>query len=233
MSALQSNNPYGPKISKGNFAEYIRQIIRVSPEDVIADARAAGLMVNSVNDFRSSSPGAHHMVDQLTNHYVNQAAKWCAFSGATSGVGGVVTAITLGVADFIHVAGRLYRLCLRLAILNGFDPRDPIHREAIEEIYLASLDFDATEKFILRGFLGRPAAKAGRLRASVNYVRLIIAVGRKLWARRLAFRVTSRFFPVVGATVGAGSNYYFAKRVGRKMSENLQRIGPITHDSRD
>jgi hypothetical protein len=124
MSALQSNNPYGAKTSKGNFVEYIREIIRVSPEDVIADARAAGLTVNSVDDFRSSSPGAHRMVDQLTNHYVNQAAKWCAFSGATSGVGGVVTAITLGVADFIHVAGRLYRLCLRLAILNGFDPRD-------------------------------------------------------------------------------------------------------------
>jgi hypothetical protein len=233
MSALQSNNPYGVKTSKGNSVEYIREIIRVSPEDVIADARAAGLMViNSVDDFRSCSPGAHHMVDQLTNHYVNQAAKWCACSGATSGVGGVVTAITLGLADFIHVAGRLYRLCLRLAILNGFDPRDPIQREAIEEIYLASLDFDATEKFILRGFLGRPAAKAGRLRASVNYARLIIAVGRKLWARRLAFRAASRFFPLFGATIGAGSNYYFAKRVGRKMSENLQRIA-YTHDSRD
>jgi hypothetical protein len=148
-------------------------------------------------------------------------------------VGGVVTAITLGVVDFIHVAGRLYRLCLRLAILNGIDPGDPIYREAIEEIYLSSLDFDATEKFVLRGFLGRPTSKPGRLSACVNYARLIIAVGRKLWARRLAFRVTSRFFPVFGATVGAGSNYRFAKRVGRKMSENLQRIGPLTHDSRD
>jgi hypothetical protein len=233
VSSLQSNNQYGAKTSKGKFAEYVRQMIRVSPEDVIAEARATNLIVTSIDDFRSLSPEGNRKVAQLTNHYVDQAAKWCAFSGATSGVGGVVTAITLGVADFIHVAGRLYRLCLRLAILNGFDPRDPIHREAIEEIYLSSLDFDATEKFILRGFLGRSAAKPGRLRASVNYARLIIAVGRKLWARRLASRVTSRFFPVVGATVGAGSNYYFAKRVGRKMSENLQRIGRITHDSRD
>jgi hypothetical protein len=47
--------------------------------------------------------------------------------------GEVLTAITLGAADFIHVAGRLYRLCLRLAILNGFNPRDPVQRERIEE----------------------------------------------------------------------------------------------------
>jgi len=233
MSALQSNNPYTAKTPRGNFAEYIREIIRVSPEDVIADARDAGLMVDSVDDFISLSRERHRIVDQLTSRYINQAAKWCAFSGATSGVGGVVTAITFGVADFIHVAGRLYRLSLRLAILNGLDPRDSIHREAIEEIYLSSLNFDPTETFILRGFLGRPAAKAGRLRASVNYVRFIIAVGRKLWARRLASRVTSRFFPLFGATVGAGSNYHFAKRVGRKLSENLQRIDPLTHQSRD
>ncbi len=230
---MQSNNPYSTKTPRGNFVEYIREIIRVSPEDVMADARNAGLMVNSVDDFRSLSPEAHHMVDQLTHHYINQAAKWCAFSGATSGVGGVVTATTLGMVDFIHVAGRLYRLSLRLAILNGSDPKDPIYREAIDEIYLSSLDFDATENFVLRGFLGRPAAKPGRLRASVNYARFIIAVGRKLWVRRLASRLTSRFFPLIGATVGAGSNYHFAKRVGTRMSENLQRIGPITHDSRD
>jgi hypothetical protein len=64
MSALQSNNPYGAKTPKGNFAEHILEMIRVSPEDVIADARAAGLMVNSVDDFRSLSPEAHRIVDQ-------------------------------------------------------------------------------------------------------------------------------------------------------------------------
>ena len=87
MSALQSNNPYSTKTPRGNFAEYIREIIRVSPEDVIADARNAGLMVDSVDDFRSLPREAHRMVDQLTNHYINQAANWCAFSGATSGGG--------------------------------------------------------------------------------------------------------------------------------------------------
>ena len=185
---MQSNNPYGAKTPEGNFAEYIREIIRVSPEDVIADARDAGLMVNTVDDFRSLSPEAHRMVDQLTNHYVNQAARWCTFSGATSGVGGVVTAITFGVADFIHVAGRLYRLCLRLAILNGFDPRDPIYREAIDETYLSSLDFDATEKFVLRRFLGRSAAKPGRLRASLNYARLIIASGTEIMGQTFSLQ---------------------------------------------
>jgi hypothetical protein len=230
---LQSNNAYGAKTPRSSFADHIRETIRVSPEDVITDARDAGLMVNSVDEFRSLSPEERRTVDRLANHYVNQAAKWCAFSGATSGVGGALTAITLGVADFIHVAARLYRLCLRLAILNGFDPRDPIHREEIEEVYLSSLDFDATEKLILRGFLGRPDAKRGSLSASINYAKLIIAVGRKLWVRRLASRVTSRFFPLFGATVGAGSNYYFARRVGRKMSENLQLIGRIAYGSRD
>lgn len=230
---MHSRNPYEAKTSGGGLVESIRDAIRVSPADVIAEARNAGLMVSNVNDFQSLSREERRTVERLMDDYVNQAAKWCAFSGATSGVGGFLTTITLGVADFIHVAGRLYRLCLRLAILNGLDPGDPVHREGMEEIYLSSLGFDTTEEFVLRGFLGRSTAKPGSLRASVSYVKLVIAVGRKLWARRLASRVTSRFFPLFGATVGAGSNYYFVKRVGRRMRENLQRAGPIPHDTQD
>jgi hypothetical protein len=207
-----------------NLSEYIRAAIEVSPEEVIADARGAGLAVNSVDDFRSLTAEERVIIGRLMDDYVKQAAKWCAFSGATSGVGGVLTAITLGAADFIHVAGRLYRLCLRLAILSGFDPRDPVQRERIEEIYLSSLGFDPTKEFVLGQFLGRSTTKPGSLSASISYTKLIIAVGRRLWARRLMSRVSSRFVPLFGGTVGAGANYYFARRAGRKMKENFQRI---------
>jgi hypothetical protein len=140
-------------------------------------------------------------------------------------MGGALTAVALGAADFIHIAGRLYGLCLRLAILNGLDPRELAHREQIEEIYLSSLGFDSDKEFILTQFLGRSTAKPGSLSSSISYTKLIIAVGRKLWARRLASRITSRFLPLFGASVGAGSNYFFAKRAGRRMKEKLQRAG--------
>jgi hypothetical protein len=71
MSTLQSNNPYSTKTHRRNFAEYIREMIRISPEDVIADARNVGLMVDSVDGFRSLSRQRRRMVDQLTNHYIN------------------------------------------------------------------------------------------------------------------------------------------------------------------
>jgi hypothetical protein len=221
---LQLNNPYRPRTPWDNLSGYIRGAIEVSPEGVMADAWGAGLAISSIDDFRSLASEERVIADWLANDYVKEAAKWCAFSGVTSGVGGVLTAITLGAADFIHVAGRLYRLCVRLAILNGLDPRDPVDRVQIEEVYLSSLGFDPTEKFILGQFLGRSTTKPGSLSASISYTKLIIAVGRKLWARRLVSRVTGRFLPLFGATVGAGANYYFARRAGRKMRENFQRI---------
>lgn len=221
---MRLNNLSRPKASWNNFTGYVRGAIDVSPEEVIADARTAGVAVSSIDEFRSLTPEERSIVDRLADYYVKQAAKWCAFSGATSGIGGVLTAVTLGAADFIHIAGRLYRLDLRLAILNGLDPKDPASREQIEEVYLSSLGFDPTREFILGHFLGRSAARPGSLSASMSYTKFIIAVGRKLWARRLASRVTGRFLPLFGATVGAGSNYFFAKRAGGKMKEKLQRV---------
>jgi hypothetical protein len=223
---LRLNNAYWSKASWDNLTGYIRRTIEISPEEVIADARNAAIAVSSVDEFRSLTPQERVIIDQLMSHYVNQAAKWCAFTGATSGVGGVVTAVTLGAADFIHIAGRLYRLCLRLAILYGFDPGNPVHRDQIEEIYLSSLGLDHTKEFILGRFLGRSTARPGTLSSSLSYTKLIIAVGRKLWARRLTSRITGRFLPLFGATVGAGSNYLFAKKAGRRMKENFQRISP-------
>lgn len=220
---MQLNNPYRSNPRRNAVARHIWEAIEVSPEEVIADAWGAGLGVSGIDDFRNLTVKEQVIADRLAAGYVQQAAKWCAFSGATSGVGGALTALTLGAADFIHVAGRLYRLCLRLAILNGFDPRDPLHREQIEEIYLTSLGFDPTREFILGQLLGRSTIKTGSLSASIYYTKLIIAVGRRLWARRLMSRVTSRFLPLFGATAGAGANYFFAKRAGRRMKENFQR----------
>lgn len=225
---MRLNNAYRSKAPWDNLTDYIRRTVEVSSEEVITDARNASVAVSSIDEFRSLTPEERVIIDKLMSYYVNQAAKWCAFSGATSGVGGVITAVTLGTADFIHIAGHLYRLCLRLAILHGFDPGDPAHREQIEEIYLSSLGFDPTKEFILGRFLGRSTTRPGTLSASISYTKLIIAVGRKLWARRLTSRITGRFLPLFGATVGAGSNYLFAKKAGRRMKENFQGDSPYT-----
>jgi hypothetical protein len=219
------NSPYQSKAPWGNLTGYVRTIIEVSTEEVMADARAAGVAVSNIDEFRSLTPQERIIINRLADYYVKQTAKWCAFGGATSGIGGALTAMMLGAADFIHIAGRLYRLCLRLAILNSLDPRDLTHREQIEEIYLSSLGFDPNKEFILRQFVGRSTARPGSLSASISYTTLIIAVGRKLWARRLTSRITGRFLPLFGAGVGAGSNYLFAKRAGSRMKDNFQRVG--------
>lgn len=128
---MRFNNQYRSKISWDNLTGYIGRVIEVSPEEVIADARSAGLFISSIDEFRSATPEERAIIGRLAYYFVNQAAKWCTFGGATSGMGGPLTAVALGAADFIHIAGRLYRLCLRLAILNGLDPREPAHQEQI------------------------------------------------------------------------------------------------------
>jgi hypothetical protein len=62
---LRLNNLYRPKIPRDNLRGYIRRVIEVSPEEVIADARSAGLLVSSIDEFRSMTPEERAIIGRL------------------------------------------------------------------------------------------------------------------------------------------------------------------------
>jgi EcsC protein family len=115
------------------------------------------------------------------------------------------------------MAAQLYRLCQRLAILNGFDLENPLQRERAEEIYLLALGFDAAAQAVLKQQLGRAASIAGKRGAYSNYIlRLIILVAEKLGAK-ITTKQAAKFVPVVGGVFGATLNYTFARGAANKM----------------
>ena len=110
-------------------------ILDIDQEGVFRDARSAGLQVVHIDDFRNQTQN-YWRIEDIMHHYVGLAARYSAISGASAGVGGPVTAITLGGVDILNMAAQLYRLSQRLAILNGLDPENPIQKEKTQEIYL-------------------------------------------------------------------------------------------------
>lgn len=193
-------------------------ILNVDPEGVLRDARAAGLEVTRVEDFRDQAHN-YWRIEDLMHEYGGRTARFSAASGATSGVGGVVTAVTLGSADIAHMAAQLYRLCQRLAILNGFDPENSLQRDRAQEIYFLALGFDTAAQVVLRQQLGRAANIAGKRGAYSNYIiRLIVFVAGKLGPQISSIQA-AKFIPLVGGVFGATINYTFARRAANKMME--------------
>lgn len=201
---------------KSFFKKLKKIVLDIDPEGVFKDARAAGLKVNKVEDFRHQAHN-YWRIEDLMRQYARRAARFSAAGGATSGIGGAPTAITLGSADIAHMAAQLYWLCQRLAILNGFDPENPLQRERTMEIYLLALGFDTAAQAALKQQLGRAANIAGKSGAYSNYIlRLIIFVAKKLGVR-LTSKQAAQYVPVVGGVFGATLNYSFARGATDKM----------------
>lgn len=191
-------------------------ILDVDPEEVLKDARAAGLKVTKIEDFRDQAHN-YWRIEDLMRQYARRAARFSAVGGATSGVGGAPTAVALGGVDVAHMAAQLYWLCQRLAVLNGFDPENSLQRERTKEIYLLALGFDAAARAALERQLGRAVSIAGKRGAYSNYIlRLITIVAGKLGAK-ITTKQAAKFVPVVGGAFGATLDYAFARGAANKM----------------
>ena len=191
-------------------------VLDVDPEGAFKDARAAGLEVTKVEDFRGQAHN-YWRIEDLMRQYARRAARFSATSGATSGVGGAPTAIALGGVDVAHMAAQLYWLCQRLAILNGFDPENPLQRERTQEVYLLALGFDTVARAALKQQLGRAANIAGKSGARSNHVlKLITFVAGKL-GPQITTKQAVKFIPLVGGAFGATLNYTFARGAANKM----------------
>jgi len=191
-------------------------VLDVDPEGIFKDARAAGLDVTKVEDFREQAHN-YWRVEDLMRQYARRAARFSAAGGATSGAGGIVTATTLGVADIAHMAAQLYRLCQRLAVLNGFNLENPLQRERAEEIYLLALGFDAVAQAALKQQLARAAGIAGKREAYSNYILQLIMFVAKNLGTQITSKQAAKFIPVAGGVFGATVNYTFARTAANKM----------------
>jgi len=197
-------------------------VLDINPEGVFRDARSAGLEVFGVEDFRTQAHN-YWRIEDVMRQYAGLAARYSAISGVTAGIGGLPTAIALGGVDIANMAAQLYRLSQRLAILNGFDPENPLQREKTQEIYLYALGFDAAAQAAVKQQLLRAATIAGKRGARSNPVlKLVLLVAQKLGAQ-FSTKQAANFIPFVGAVVGAGVNYTFARVAAKKMLESFTR----------
>ncbi|CAH1196053.1 conserved hypothetical protein [Vibrio harveyi] len=197
-------------------------VIDIKPEDVMKDAWAAGLDVHQVEDFRKEAVN-YWRIEDVMDQYAGLAARYSAISGATSGVGGVATAVTLGGIDIAHMAAQLYRLGQRLSILNGFDPNNAIQKEKNLEIYLYALGFDSLAQAAIKNQLLEAASIAGKKGANSNPVlSLIMLISEKL-GKKVISKEAAKYLPIVGGIAGATVNYYFAKSAANMMVESYKK----------
>lgn len=104
---------------KPTFAQKVTAtFFDIDPEDVFEDARELGIEVSQIEDFRAFD-NDDGRITELMDEYVESTASSSAFTGMTTGVGGVTTTVLLGGADLISVSIKLYRLSQRLGVCRA------------------------------------------------------------------------------------------------------------------
>lgn len=199
------------------FSNIKKIILDIDPQKVLSDAKDYGLQVQTIEDL-SNQPHNYAFIEKLMIKYTASAANFCAASGVTSGIGGVMTTVTLAGVDISNMAAQLYRLNQKIAVLNGFDPRNEIHQEKSQLIYLKALGFDGAAQAAIRTQVIKAAAEnVSKSGPSANVtIRLIMEVA-KLLGIRLTKAQTVKLVPFVGAVLGGGLNYLFARNAAKAM----------------
>ena len=199
------------------FSKVKEIVLDINPQDVLNDARAYGLNVFTIQDL-AEQPHNYVFIEKLMEKYATLAASYSAVSGAASGLGGIVTTIALGGADIANMAAQLYRLNQKMAILNGFDFENTIHKEKAHFIYLKALGFDAAAQAVIRSQIAKAAAENfAKTGPSANVtIRLIMEVA-KLVGVKLSKNQAGKMVPFLGAVIGSSLNYMFAKNAAEKM----------------
>lgn len=192
-------------------------VLDIDPNDILKDANDYGIRVQSVQELAEQ----HHnyvFLEKLMEKYATLAANYSAASGVTSGIGGIATTLALGGVDIANMAAQLYRLNQKMAVLNGFDLENTIHRDKAQLIYMKALGFDAAAQATIRSSMARASAEIVTKKgpASNVTIRLIMEVA-KLLGIRMTKNQAVKFIPVLGAALGGGMNYLFAKNAGEKM----------------
>lgn len=213
---MEHKNRYGyPKDFKLGFFD-------IDPETVLKDARNNGLKVWKVEDFRDQA-GNYGSIEDLMNGYIENYALYNALGGATTGIGGITTSITLSSIELANTATHLYRLSQQFAVLNGFDPQYPFHQEKIYNIYLNTLGFKAASQTALKYILFQMSSSNNKKPITFRlFSSFITRLARKVGSD-ISSRNVSKLIPFVGSAVGAYSSYNYAYETGNSMRDTFKK----------
>lgn len=202
-----------------NLDEARHGFFDIDPSEVFEDARNRGLEVSTIEDFRHQAEN-YKIIENLMNDYTKSYARYSALGGATSGIGGISTSITLSGLEMANTAAQLYRLSQRFAILNGFDPQRPLHKEKVYKIYLNTLGFKAATQTALKYILFRTTGSNDSNRSITKrlFTTLISRLARQVGGD-ISSRNISKLIPVVGGAVGAYVSYSYASDTGNSMRD--------------
>ena len=192
-------------------------VLNVDPNSIVQDAKAAGMEVSNPSDFVRQAEN-YAYIEKLSEKYASTAIKYCALSGFTSGIGGLVTTLTLASADVANMAAQLYRLNQKLALINGFDPENELHNERAQTIFMTALGIDVTAQAGIRTLVTKAATEnlTKRGPASAPAIRLIMEV-TKIFGVNITKAQAGKVVPFVGGAIGGGVNYMFSKSISKKM----------------
>ena len=188
----------------------VYELISVTPEDVLADARGLGIQVSSVDELRSVRTS---VLDGLAEQYIRNTKLMTSLSGAGLGAAGL---FAVG-PDVSILAASLLRLAQRLAIVYGFDFRKPAESLHVWAAIARALGVekvtDGASTVAVRNLpklLAQGAQKSGFFKALIRMI-----------AARLGLLVTerglARALPLVGAGVAAVTNYQLVRDLGLKI----------------
>lgn len=197
-------------------------IWNIDPNRILNDAHVQGIDASSLVDL-AHRPDIYPRLQQLMNQYVKSASRYSAVTGASSGFGGFVSAVTFASVDLVNIAAQLYRLNQKLALVHGLDITNVELQPQLQQIYLQSLGFDAKAQEVILGKVKIDQNVLGHEAVKSFSVQLVKEVAKHL-AVKLSRKQAAKVIPFLGAAVGGGANYWFTQRSGKAMMEAYQQL---------
>lgn len=195
--------------SEGGWLLRIYELISVSTEDILADAKGLGIQVSSIDELRLVRTT---VLDGLADQYIRNAKLMTSLSGAGLGAGGLLFA----GPEISILAANILRMAQRLAIVYGFDYRKPGEALHVWAALARALGVekvsDGAGSVAVRN-LPKLLAGGTRTQAFKSLIKLIAArLGLLVTERGLA-----RALPLVGAAVAGVTNFQLVKDLGGKI----------------
>ena len=199
-----------PRPSEGSWLLRVYEMISVSSEDVLADARGLGIQVASVGELRAVRTT---VLDGLADQYIRNSKLMTSLSGAGLGAAGFMMA----GPELSILAANIIRLAQRMSIVYGFDYHQPAESIHVWTSLARALGVetvaDGTSKVAVRNLPKLLAHGPGRSQMFKTLIKLIAArLGLIVTERGLA-----RALPLVGAGVAAVTNFQLVRDLGGKM----------------
>lgn len=198
-----------PRPSEGSWLLRVYELISVSTDDILADAKGLGIQISSIDELRSVRTT---VLDGLADQYIRNAKLMTSLSGAGLGAGGLLMA----GPEISILAANILRMAQRLAIVYGFDYRKPGEALHVWAALARALGVekvsDGAGSVAVRN-LPKLLAGGARTQAFKSLIKMIAArLGLLVTERGLA-----RALPLVGAAVAGVTNYQLVRDLGGKI----------------